>query len=68
MAERVRAIRIVASGRDAVPEWFSVSFEEVTGLQSGNRNLQLVIPTGVALDLALRIRKQLRQSPAGSAQ
>lgn len=61
MAERAQAGKIAGGGPDAVPGWYSISFEDLIGLQSGNRDLRLAIPTGVALSLAEAIPIHLRQ-------
>jgi hypothetical protein len=65
MTERAQATRIAGFGPD-VPGWYSISFTEVAGLKSGDRRLQVVMPSGLALDLAEAIQKQLRQTPAGA--
>jgi hypothetical protein len=49
MAERAKATRIVGYSSD-VPGYFRISFE-VDGLQSGDRDLQLLIPNRPVLQL-----------------
>jgi hypothetical protein len=64
MAERVQATRLAAIGTDTVPGWYVISLEEVTGLQSREPNLQLMIPSGVALAIAHHIQEHRRdQTP-----
>lgn len=64
MTERAQATRIAGFGPDG-PAWYSISFTEVAGLKSGDRRLQVIIPSSLALDLADAIQKHLRQPPAG---
>lgn len=65
MTERAQATRIAGYGPDA-PGWYSISFTEVAGLKSGDRRLQVLIPSDLAFDLAEAIQKQLRQQPPGA--
>lgn len=64
MVERATATRIVGCGPDSLPGWYSISLEEVTGLESGASNLQVLIPEGVALWLARQIRTDLQSAEA----
>jgi hypothetical protein len=65
MTERAQATRIAGYGPD-VHGWYSISFTEVAGLKSGDRRLQVIIPSDLALDLAEAVQKQLRQPPPGT--
>jgi hypothetical protein len=66
MAQRVLAARLAGTGPDAVPGWYLISFEEVTGLQSGDRKLEVLMPSVVAASLAHQITEHLpHQAPKG---
>jgi hypothetical protein len=66
MTERAQTTRIAGYGPDT-HGWYSISFTEVAGLKSGDRRLQVIIPSDLALDLAEAIQKHLRQAAAGSS-